>query len=311
MAVRNNDVKKVKKKERKTMTTRKIRGNHANISVTLLLACTVLSLLLSACGPALAATQLPTVPPVQNAQPTATSLPVQPATEAPVSTATSAPTAAPSVAEISLDLAGTASDLSIETIAAVTDNGGAYWEILPEHRVATLQGYPQSVNALQPQIFVFPLADLSSFNETAGKAAAELQGLLQSRQPGEKLPFLPLYNEMQVMHAQVQFLDFKNGQGVRFLTQYDQAPYKVNNAELFYTFQGLTSDGKYYVAAVLPVSHPDLPASQVIFSENADEMSKFQPYLVGVVSWLDVQPGSGFTPDLAKLDAMMQSMEVK
>ena len=46
------------------------------------------------------------------------------------------------------------------------------------------------------------------------------------------------------MHSQVQYLDFKNGTGVRYLTQFDQGILPINNYELVYTYQGLTSDGK-------------------------------------------------------------------
>lgn len=38
------------------------------------------------------------------------------------------------------------------------------------------------------------------------------------------MPFLPLFNAQQAMHAHVQYLDFQSGQGLRYLTQYDQAP---------------------------------------------------------------------------------------
>ena len=125
------------------------------------------------------------------------------------------------------------------------------------------------------------------------------------------MPFLPLFNAQQVMHAQVQYLDFKNGNGVRFLTQFDQAPLPINNFELIYTFQGLTRDGKYYIAAVLPVTHPDLPANNQVAAQQASELNDFPAYLAKTVTWLDQQPAGSFTPDLAKLDALIQSIEVK
>jgi len=125
------------------------------------------------------------------------------------------------------------------------------------------------------------------------------------------MPFLPLFNAMQVMHAQVQYMDFKNGSGVRFLTEFDQAPLPINNHELIYTFQGLTSDGKYYVAAILPVTNPGLPANEQVNDEMAAKMSDFPAYMKETVAWLEQQPAASFTPDLAALDKLIQSMEVK
>lgn len=61
------------------------------------------------------------------------------------------------------------------------------------------------------------------------------------------------------------------------------------------------------MAAVLPVTHPDLPAS----AQPPADMNDFAAYMAQTVAWLEQQPSASFTPDLAQLDAMMQSIEVK
>jgi hypothetical protein len=186
-----------------------------------------------------------------------------------------------------------------------------WWEAMPQHTLLALQGYPIANHLVKPQIFVYPVKDLR-VNEAAGQVAASLQTLLQNRQAGETMPYLPLYNAAQVMHAQVQYLDFKSGKGVRFLTQFDQAPLPINNHELLYTFQGLTGDGKYYVAAVLPVNLPGLPANEHVTDDlPPDFMNSFLEYLADTVHLLDQQPAGAYTPDLSKLDALMQSIEIK
>lgn len=79
-----------------------------------------------------------------------------------------------------------------------------------------------------------------------------------------------------------------------------------------YTYQGLTADGNYYVAAVLQVNHPSLPAdNKVIGQEPPEFTSDFPKYVANTASALDQQPANSFTPDLAKLDAMLSSLEVK
>jgi hypothetical protein len=283
------------------------RGLNRNPLSILLIAFAVIALLLSACQSANASTSLPT------AQPAATQLPA----DTPVALATQTPAQATqlpssSSGDITLDLSGVAQDQTVETVAAVPASaGGPYWEAAPQYSRVTLQGYPVGNHLLKPQIFIYPVADLASANENAGKIAANLQALLQTRQAGDYLPFLPLFNAQQVMHPQVQYLDFKNGNGVRFLTQFDQAPLPINNYELIYTFQGLTSDGKYYIAAVLPVTHPELPATQQVSAQQAAELNDFPAYLTKTAAWLEQQPSGSFTPDLAKLDALIQSIVVK
>jgi len=289
------------------MNTRGLTRHHLS---TLLIACAVIPLLLSACQPANASTSLPPE------QPTATLLPTQPPTatqlptDQPVAQATQPSSDASG--DITLDLSGVAQDLTVETVAAVPASaGGPYWEAAPEYRRVTLEGYPVANHLLKPQIFIYPAGELASANENAGKIAADLQALLETRQAGDTLPFLPLFNAKQVIHPQVQYLDFKSGKGVRFLTWYSQGMVRINNAELIYTFQGLTSDGKYYISAVLPVTHPELPATQEPFGQTEAELKEYPAYVEKTGASLDQQPSGSFTPDLAKLDALIQSIEVK
>jgi hypothetical protein len=275
---------------------------------------TTMLLLLSACQPAaLTTSPQPTQPPAQPSATPATLVtqpPAQPsATPETVATQTPAQSSGEAPADITLDYSAVAQDVTAETVPAQPAKGARPAE--PEYRRLTLQGYPVANHLHKPQIFVYPAGGLAAANENAGKTVTELQALLQTQQAGDQLPFLPPFNAAQVMHAQVQYLDFKSGKGVRFLTQFDQAPLPINNYELFYTFQGLSSDGKYYIAAVLPVTNPELPASSEVSEQQAETLNDFPNYISGVVSLLNQQPADSFTPDLNKLDALMGSIEVR
>jgi hypothetical protein len=161
-------------------------------------------------------------------------------------------------------------------------------------------------------MFIYPVKELGAVTEGAGKIVASLQTLLQSPQEMANMPFLPLFNATQVMHAHVQYLDFKSGQGLSYLTESDQGFVPINNSGLIYTYQGLTSDGKYYVAAVLPVNHPSLPADgKVSGNEPPEFTSDFPAYLANMVLTLNQQATDTFISDLTQLDAMMSSLEIK
>lgn len=261
------------------------------------------ALLLAACQPASDSIVTPDVAPTEAVPPTTE--PTQAAAE---------PTQTLPVTgkEINLDLAGLAQGKIVETIPAVPASDSVpYWEVAPEHLRVTLDGYPVSNHLMKAQIFIYPVEKLSEFSQAADQIAGDLPALLQSHEAVDVLPFLPIFNAQQVMHAQVQYLDFKNGNGVRFLTQFDQAPLPINNFELIFTFQGLTSDGKYYIAAVLPVTNPGLPADQQVNDELAAKMSDFPAYLAETTAWLEQQSADSFTPSLSALDALIQSIEVK
>jgi hypothetical protein len=241
-------------------------------------------LLLSACQPAAIATASKPTQPISNEDPDG----------------------------ITLDTSALAQNISAENVAAVPASPDApYWEAVPQYRRLTLQGYPVSNHLFKPQIFIYPAADLASANEAMNKIAGNLQVFLQTQQSGDQLPFLPLFNAAQVLHAQVQTLDFKGGKGVRFLTQLAQGMVKVNNHELVYTFQGLTSDGKYYIAAVLPVTNPALPADSKLSDELGKALNDYPAYRSEMVTLLNQQADDSFTPDLNQLDTMIRSIEVK
>ena len=53
-------------------------------------------------------------------------------------------------------------------------------------------------------------------------------------------------------------INFQSGRGIRYVTEYAQMTYPITNHEMFFSFQGLTTDGKYWVSIILPISHPSL-----------------------------------------------------
>ncbi len=253
-----------------------------------------LALLLAACQPAGASASRPT--------------------EIPAATGTAAaptPLPASTTGAVTLDAAGLVQGLEVELVLGKPAGDGPWWEVAPQHQRATLLGYPVTSNPAQAQIFVYPAAEMAASGEAAAQAVAGLQALLESRQPGEALPYLPLSNDRQALHARVAFLDFQNGSGVRYLTQLNQGPVQINNAGLLYTFQGLTADGNFYIAAVLPVTHPELPENELAFSGDPDALSRFPEYTAETAAWLEQQPAAGFTPDLDRLDALVRSILVR
>jgi hypothetical protein len=273
----------------------KTKRFNLQYKIDILIAFAIIPLLITACQPT-----APSIDVVEE-------IPVSPSVQVPESTE---PIKEP--LSIDLDLSDLAQGKTIDTVAAVQPNNESpYWEIMPEHLIMSLEGYPVSGHLLKPQIFVYPVAELSDFNESASQMALDLQTLLNDQQVKESMPFLPLFNAAQVMHSQVAFIDFKNGSGVRFLTQFDQAPIPLNNMELIYTFQGITDDGKYFIAAILPVTHPDLPNDNQVSSDQEFEAEKFVAEMAESVEKLGQLPVSSFTPNLTKLDTLIQSIEVK
>lgn len=95
--------------------------------------------------------------------------------------------------------------------------------------------------------------------------------------------------------------------GVRFITYYVQNAGEAANNNIFYTYQGITSDGSYHIAVFLPVA-----AS--ILADKADDthlIANFLTYTTGITRKLNALSPAGFTPNLNMLDALVQSTAIK
>ncbi len=193
------------------------------------------------------------------------------------------------------------------------DPNTAYWDFNPTTLEISLVGYPVSNEYFDPIVHIYSVAEYVSMQPDTQTIIDNLQALLTSQDPNpSSVPFLPLYNAAQMMQAKVNYLQFQNGSGVRFITQYGQAAMPINNVSAIYSFMGLTSDGKYVISATFPVTHPDFAADNMTepaegwaaFSEN------YETYITNMESLLAGQPDNSFTPDLAQLDEMMSSFLV-
>lgn len=185
----------------------------------------------------------------------------------------------------------------------------------PEHFIFHLNDYVRVTQDYNPNlkgwIYVYPAPAMAEQNLGAKGRIEGLQDYLAAPPANlmdqtQQIPFLPLINGSQVFHSQVKFLDFQNGRGVRFITTIAQGFVPLSNGGIFYTYQGLTEDGAYYVAMIMP-------AANILLEGGPPEGYMDDPvgYFTGLAEQLDRQPASTFTPDLAALDALVESLLVR
>ena len=211
---------------------------------------------------------------------------------------------------------GVAKDAKAETVPAVTDtNNSPWWEVAPEHLKFSLTDYQLPNKFLQPQIFVYPAEEYAKLNSNASDQIQKLKAIIAGAPLTKDAMPNWVMNAAQLLAAKMQVINFQNGRGVRFLTQYDQYPATINNHELFYLFQGLTNDGKYYIVATLPVTSSILaedekPESPVPAGGVSPEGGTNDAYYEAVTKALDAMYEDSFNPSLFQLDALIQSITV-
>lgn len=111
----------------------------------------------------------------------------------------------------------------------------------------------------------------------------------------EAIPVLPPVESIQLFCSQIRYLNFADGAGVRFVTRYAMEASPTTNENIFYTFQGLTADGKYYISVFYPITAKGLPGTAVILTTT---------------NFLNQLASADFTPDLARMDDMVKSLRI-
>jgi hypothetical protein len=224
-------------------------------------------------------------------------------------------------------------EIKIEKVQKETalDSGEGIDEgISPEHVCFHLKD-KRSLPALEqgPRYFIptysficaIPLKDSSV--KDFGKAypnldafAADLQKILRERPSNLEdwgdIPDFPPNNASPSIISRFQYLDFRFGSGMLFLTQYsnEMQPNPVNNEELTLTFQGITDGGRYYVAARLAITHPSLPRG-IDFTDNIVRDLPNYNYLKKEEKELDRFSEDSFWPSLKSLKALLSSIHVE
>ncbi len=197
-----------------------------------------------------------------------------------------------------------------ELVPASTGNETDFFpaSVYPEYTQFTLQGYVLKDTFHTPRLYVYPLQEYRVLDRAAGEMGDRLLLLIQDRpESPEEFPFLPLWNAAPLFHSNLRYLPFKNGSGLRYLTQFAQDVLPINNYDLFYTYQGITADQRWYVAAVLPVNHPALPNR----IEDADwEISDPESYYAQIEAQLSAEADESFIPPLSLLDALIASLRI-
>ena len=178
------------------------------------------------------------------------------------------------------------------------------------------------------QVRVFPTADFPGFGDDSPKGFVNqmraLKDLLETGvdparcaqplagKPG--LPYLPWINMQQTFCAQPQIVEFSGGKGIRFLTYYSQGPNPVLDQQVFYTFQGLTGNEQFYVAAFFPVETgifpTEPPACTQCADPNYDPFAEWNALLADQLTQLNAQPEDKFAPSLQLLDEVIKSIYV-
>ncbi len=205
-----------------------------------------------------------------------------------------------------------AAGAEVTTVLPDDPNEGFPELALPARRVVNFSNYIIPDHFHTPSICVYAVDKLINGKMVGATNATELQSLLSDPaydlQSAKSLPFLPAFNAAQVFHVLEQRLDSEHNSGIRYLTLYAQAFVGVDNYDIFYTYQGISADGRYYIAAILPINSSLLSNEELTQAEMETVAGDYLGYIASMKDLLITDEGASLTPTLAALDAMMMSL---
>ena len=184
------------------------------------------------------------------------------------------------------------------------------WSI-PDHIRFTFSSWVLVDAYHEPTIRIFPVAEFQTINPFIGDRLNGLQDAINAQDlEHEGIIVAEFFNAAQFLLSQAEFIEFKNGNGVRFISQYGQAAYPIGWPHMFYTFQGFTENGQYYISVILPVNHPSLPHPDDVVLDTAF-FDNFMNYAVEMETQLSGEIPDSFAPSLRLLDEVVESIRIE
>jgi len=196
------------------------------------------------------------------------------------------------------------------------------WNGWPEHVRVTFDDDALDQDSFDPrqrQLLLLPLsgyralfrpAEVEGFNA----AIQDLRAIVAAQPSNfaQDVLLLPASGLSQAVWAQVRYLRFEGGSGVRFVTHLTAEISPLTANSLLYTFQGLTDDGQYYVAAYFPLSTSVLPAKLSEVEKDARDLFRrdYRSYAEAIAQQLN-EGSDRFTPALSLLDGLIASLSIE
>lgn len=194
----------------------------------------------------------------------------------------------------------------------------------PAHTRFTFYAEPpasESVFERGGGLYLYRIADMTDY-EGYTEQVALLQSLLADRTDLSTfyalnddmsvgtLPFLPVVPAAQVTRAHAEYVDTGSVQGIRYLTAYRQDASPFLSRDFLFTFQGISSDGQYYISLIAPLETTLFPSEMPADFDYDEFSANLMTYLDEVVATLNAGTPGDFSPNLSLLDNLVQSMQV-
>jgi len=191
------------------------------------------------------------------------------------------------------------------------DSEGSEMWAIPDHIQFTFNNFNPGDAFHNPAIRIFSVEKYRAVNPNVGDSLDKLKAAVDSQNVHSEDILVPEFTgAAQYFKSLVQVVNFQNGSGFRYISQYGQAAWPIGFPNMFYAFQGFTDDGNYYISAIFPISHSSLPHPDDVVMNDAF-YDNFMNYSADTQMHLDLQDAETFEPSLTLLDELVESLLVE
>jgi hypothetical protein len=170
------------------------------------------------------------------------------------------------------------------------------------------------------QVYILPIEDFINFNEDFLIDLIDVADFITAKPDSidncmAELSLVHVYHtcDHQQLSASLNFVNFQNGKGFRFVSVYgvnDLTP--VDNEHLEYVYQGFTNDERFFIKVIAQVSHDLLLDSDTFPDDiaNATDMSVYDDYFNEFQEILNTSD-TDYAPNLLWVDSFIQSFWIE
>lgn len=219
--------------------------------------------------------------------------------------------------------------VNITQVPGEPPSPGVSFNLGPRHLAFTPYG-PRQEDAKVPRpidapgvVRFYRIADLADY-DWASRQLAGLTSLLDERPDldtrtagtnegsTESLPFVLDGSAGQAIDARAHYVDTPQLAGIAYLTVFRQDVYPFAASDFWYTFQGLSLDGIWYVAVDYTIEAGMFPAK--VSRKDAKRMNsakRWARYVDQSGETLNAAAPDTFTPPLTSIDALVESITLE
>ncbi len=166
---------------------------------------------------------------------------------------------------------------------------------------------------------VYTIADLAQYDFLQAQVD-QLQNLLAKRpdlteyesaisgEESKTLPYVPVVTHGQNLTARGAYVETDAVRGVAYVTAFRAAQEPFLPTDFLYTFQGISTDGQWYVNVTFPL-YTDLFPETLAGFDIEQFNAQWPEYLAESLATLNDATPDDFAPSLSAVDALIQSVQ--